>query len=148
MKRTGLVASGLVAAIVMAASAVMAQGDVITQRKDLMKGIGGATRTGAAIAKGEAPFDAAKVQEIFKTYAENGQKFGTLLPAGSSAGDTTASPKIWEDMAGFNAQLAKFVADSNAAATASKDLASFRTAFGDVTKSCGTCHETYRVKKN
>lgn len=148
MARIAYLAGGLVAAVVMAASAVMAQGDAITQRKDLMKGIGGATRTGAAIAKGDAPFDAAKVQEIFKTYADNGQKFGTLLPAGSAAGDTIASPKIWEDMAGFNAQLAKFVADANAASSASTDLASFRTAFGDVTKSCGTCHEAYRVKKN
>ncbi len=33
------------------------------------------------------------------------------------------------------------------AAAQTKDLDSFKDAFGTVTKACGSCHETYRVKK-
>ena len=72
----------------------------------------------------------------------------TLYPENSkTGGETTAAPKIWEDQAGFKAAFVKFETESAAAATASTDLASFRTAFGGVTKNCGSCHELYRIKK-
>lgn len=129
-------------------SAVIAQTNPIVERQNTMKTIGAATRDGAAIAKGEAPFDAAKVQAIFKVYSDSAKKMATLFPDSSKSGDkTTAAPKIWEDQAGFKAALAKFDTEATAASSAAGDLAGFRTGFGNVTKNCGTCHETYRVKR-
>lgn len=129
-------------------SAVIAQTNPITERRDAMKAVGAATRDGAAIAKGEAPFDAAKVQAIFKVYSDAGKKMPGLFPDNSKAGDnTTAAPKIWEDQAGFKAAFAKFETEASTASGASVDLAGFRTGFGNVTKNCGTCHEAYRVKR-
>jgi cytochrome c556 len=125
----------------------MAQSNPITERQQVMKAVGGATREGAAIAKGEAAFDAAKAQAIFKTYADAAKKMPALFPDTSkTGGDTTASPKIWEDQAGFKAAFAKFEADAAAGATVG-NLDGFRTAFGAATKNCGTCHEAYRIKK-
>lgn len=144
MIRTALVVAGLGLGL----TAVFAQSNPISERRDAMKAVGAATRDGAAIAKGEAAFDAAKVQAIFKTYADAAKKVPTLYPADSkTGGETTAAPKIWEDQAGFKAAFVKFETESAAAATASTDLASFRTAFGNVTKNCGACHEVYRIKK-
>ncbi|TCR63374.1 cytochrome c [Bosea sp. BK604] len=144
MIRVALVAACLTIGL----SAVVAQTNPIVERQNTMKSIGAATRDGAAIAKGEAPFDAAKVQAIFKTYSDSAKKMATLFPDGSQTGDkTTAAPKIWEDQAGFKASLAKFDSEASAASAAATDLASFRTGFGNVTKNCGTCHETYRVKR-
>ncbi|WP_332683076.1 c-type cytochrome [Bosea sp. (in: a-proteobacteria)] len=144
MIRTVLVALGLAIGV----SAVVAQSNPIAERKEAMKGVGAATRQAAAIAKGEAPFDAAKVQAVFKTYGEAAKKVPTLFPESSrSGGETTAAAKIWEDHAGFKAAFAKFDADVTKASATATDLASFRTAFGDVTKNCGACHETYRIKK-
>ena len=139
----------IVAAIAsVAATAVYAQGDVIAQRRDLMKAVGGATRDPGAMLKGEMPFDLAKVQRSLATYSDSASKLPGLYPDTSkTGGDTTAGPKIWEDAAGFKALLAKFDSEAKAAAAAIKDEASFKAAFPNRLKNCGTCHEPYRIKK-
>lgn len=143
MIRTALVLAGLGLGL----TAVMAQSNPIAERKDAMKAVGAATRDGAAMAKGEAAFDAAKAQAIFKTYADAAKKVPTLFPDSSkTGGETTAAPKIWEDQAGFKAAFAKFETDAAAGATVA-NLDGFRAAFGGATKNCGTCHEVYRIKK-
>jgi len=143
MLRTAFVVAGLAIGV----SAVLAQSNPIAERRDTMKGVGAATREGAAIAKGEAAFDATKTQAIFKVYADAAKKMPTLYPdSAKTGGETTAGPKIWEDQAGFKAAFAKFEADATKGAAAT-DLAAFRLAFGDATKNCGGCHETYRIKK-
>lgn len=143
MIRTALVLAGLGLGL----TGVMAQSNPIAERQQAMKAVGGATREGAAIAKGEVAFDAVKAQAIFKTYADSAKKLETLFPDSSkTGGETTASPKIWEDQAGFKAALAKFETDAAVGATVA-NLDGFRTAFGAATKNCGTCHEAYRIKK-
>ena len=143
MLRSAFVALGLAVGV----SAVLAQSNPISERRDTMKAVGAATRDGAAIAKGEVAFDAAKAQAIFKTYADAAKKMPTLFPDSSkTGGETTAAPKIWEDQAGFKAAFAKFETDAAAGATVAS-LDGFRTAFGAATKNCGACHEVYRVKK-
>jgi cytochrome c556 len=100
------------------------------------------------MAKGEAPFDAAKVKGIFKVYSDAAKKVPALFPDNSkTGGETTAAPKVWEDQAGFKTAFAKFEADAAKGAASATDLASFRAAFGDATKNCGSCHEAYRIKK-
>ncbi|MDJ1158513.1 cytochrome c [Chelatococcus sp. SYSU_G07232] len=131
------------------AMAVLAQGDVIAERKKTMKANGAATEAGAAMAKGQAPFDLAKAQGIFRTYQEAARTMPGLFPENSkTGGDTSAAPRIWEDMAGFRAGFAKFEKEAAEAAAATKDLASFRAGFAIVTKNCGACHEKYRIKKS
>ena len=143
MIRTALV----LASLGLGLTAVMAQSNPIAERKDAMKAVGAATRDGAAMAKGEAAFDAAKAQAIFKTYADAAKKVPTLFPDSSkTGGETTATSKIWEDQAGFKAAFAKFETDAAAGATVA-NLDGFRSAFGGATKNCGTCHEVYRIKK-
>ena len=143
MIRTALV----LASLGLGLTAVMAQSNPIAERKDAMKAVGAATRDGAAMAKGEAAFDAANAQAIFKTYAYASKKVPTLFPDSSkTGGETTAAAKIWEDQAGFKAAFAKFETDAAAGATVA-NLDGFRSAFGGATKNCGTCHEVYRIKK-
>ncbi len=132
-----------------AATTVLAQSDVIAQRKDLMKSAGGATRDPGAMLKGEAAFDLAKVQAALTRYQDVAGKFTALFPENSkTGGETSAAPKVWEDMNGFKAALDKWAAESKAAAAAIKDEASFKANFPNVLKNCGSCHETYRVKKS
>lgn len=138
----------VIAAIAFSATAVIAQSDPISERKQTMKGVGGQARVGAQMVKGEAPFDLAKAQAVFATYASAAAKMPSLFPDNSkTGGETTASPKIWEDMNGFKAGFAKFEAESKAAQASVKDLDSFKTAFGAMGKNCGACHETFRIKK-
>jgi cytochrome c556 len=80
-----------------------------------------------------------------KIIAANMEQFPSLFPPGSESGDTKASAKIWEDMAGFEAASAKLVADAKAAETAAASgLDAFKTALGAVGANCGGCHEAYR----
>ncbi|MGO4451811.1 cytochrome c [Phyllobacterium sp. TAF24] len=130
----------------------VAGADPIADRQALMKDQGKAVGSLAPIAKGDKPFDAAAVLAALTKLNEDAQKIDpvALFPAGSEAGgDTTASPKIWEDNAGFVAAVNKYKADAAAAAGAKpQDLASFKLAFAQVSQNCGACHQTFRIKKN
>jgi len=137
-----------IAAVALGVSVAIAQQDVIKERKDIMKANGDQAKIGAAMAKGEQPFDLAAAQKIFATYADAASKMPNLFPDNSKTGeDTAALPKIWEDMADFKARFAKFGDDAKAAQSSVKDLDSFKTAFGDIGKNdCGGCHQLYRAK--
>jgi cytochrome c556 len=135
-------------AVALSAGAVIAQSKAIAERKEIMKGVGAAAKSGAAMARGSAPYDNAKAVEVFVTYANAADKMPGLFPDDSkTGGETTASPKIWEDMNGFKAAMAKWGADAKAAQASVKDIDSFKTAFGAAGKQCGACHEVFRVSK-
>lgn len=146
-KLLGGIASLATVAIV-ASGAVVAQ-DAIAQRKALMKVVGSSAKTGADMAKGSVPFDAAKAGEAMGAIAANWQAFVKLFPAGSgTGGETTASPKIWETLKDFEDKGAKFAANATAAQKAAATGAdAFKAAFGEVQKGCGDCHRVYREKK-
>lgn len=126
--------------------------DPIADRQAIMKANGKAVGAIAPMVKGEKPFDATTVLDALKTLSEDAQKIdvAALFPAGSeTGGDTEASPKIWEDMAGFQAKVDKFRVDTAAAvAAAPADLDALKAEFGKVTSNCGGCHETFRIKKS
>ena len=139
--------------IAVGVSAVVAQQDVIKQRKDLMKENGNQAKIGAAMAKGEKPFDLEAARKMFAQFEETATKVAPLWPENSidqpTADDPySASPKIWENMDDFKARLVKFGTDSKAAGESIKDLDSFKAAFTNIGKNhCTGCHEKYRLKK-
>jgi cytochrome c556 len=152
MKRTILIA----VAVVLGVCAAAAQQDPIAARKALMKANGDAAKTAGAMLKGDAPFDLAAAQKILATFQDAAAKMPALFPDSSKPGDGfaanddfKASPKVWENMADFKAKFAKFGDDAKAAAASVKDLDSFKAAMGNIGKNdCGSCHETYRLKKS
>jgi cytochrome c556 len=136
------------AALVIGISLVMAQGDPISQRRALMKSNSDATRTGAQMVKGEAPFDLAKAREVLQTYAVTADKMHTLYPENAkTGGETRASPKIWENQADFRKRFDDWAVEIKQASGQVKDLDSFKQAFGTVIKACDGCHETYRLPR-
>ena len=102
------------------------------------------------MAKGEAPFDAAKAQAVFKTYSDSAKKAQTLFPdTAKTGGETTAAPKIWEDMAGFKAAEDKFLANTKeAVASPPGDVDGLKAQLNTLGGDCGACHQSYRVKKS
>jgi cytochrome c556 len=137
-----------VAALALGVSIAVAQQDVIKERKDIMKGNGDEAKIGAAMVKGEQPFDLAAAQKVFATFADAAAKMPDLFPENSKTGeDTSALPKIWEDMADFKARFVKFGEDAKAAQASVKDLDGFKVAFGNIGRNdCGGCHQLYRAK--
>jgi cytochrome c556 len=74
-------------------------------------------------------------------------EFVTLFPEGSAAG-SDAKPEIWQDKPDFEALAQKTKeASAKAAEAAEGGLETFTAAFAEVGRSCGGCHEEYRVKK-
>jgi cytochrome c556 len=138
------------AAITLGVTVAMAQQDPIAARRALMKANGDQAKIGAAMAKGEAPFDLAAAKKIFVTFEDAAAKMPALFPDTSkTGGDTAADPKIWENMADFKAKFVKFGEDAKAAGASVTDLDSFKAAFGNIGKNdCGACHQTYRIKKS
>lgn len=123
--------------------------DVIKQRQEAMKKIGGAAKSAGQMLKGEVAFDASKAAEVFTVMASNAEIFSTAFPEDSkTGGETEAAPAIWAKPEEFKAKLVKFEGDIDAAAAAKPDsLESFKTAFGGVAQNCKGCHEEFRVDK-
>jgi cytochrome c556 len=138
----------LVAASALSLMVTGAFADAITDRKDLMKERGAQMRILGPIAQGQQPFDAAVVMDALQKLNENAEAtdVSVLWAPGTETGDTKSSPKIWEDMAGYQAATDKYTADTAAAVAANpQDLAAFQAVFGPVAGNCGACHEAYRM---
>lgn len=133
------------AALAACATVALAQNTAaISARKDAMKALGGATKDPGTMAKGEAPFDLAKVQASLKALEAGAAKGKTVFPADSKDGDTAALPVAFTDTADLMAKFDKMGADAKAAQSAIKDEASFKTEWPKVVASCGGCHKVYR----
>jgi len=139
-----------VAVIAACAGVAIAQQDPIAARRALMKANGDQAKVGAAMMKGEAPFDLDKARAIFTAFEEAATKVPSLFPDNSkTGGETAADPKIWENMDDFKARFAKLGADAKDAVAKVADLDGLKAAFGNIGKNdCGGCHEKYRIKKS
>ena len=119
--------------------------DPTIDRQALMKNVGAAAGAGAKYLKGEAPFDLAAGQMIFRTWNNAALGMGYMFPPGSETGnETEAAKSIWENPNGFNAAVTKFITDTSVNIT---DEASFKAAFGAAAQNCKACHEEFRVIK-
>ena len=77
-----------------------------------------------------------------------GALFPTFFPAGSDKGETKASPKIWEEMAGFKKDADALSAAGEKLAIAAKagDASATAAAYKEIGEACGACHKEYRLK--
>jgi cytochrome c556 len=146
--RSLICAAAALAALGGATLAVAADGPIEARQK-LMKANGAAAKLGSDMAKAATPFDLDKAKGVFDAFADAAAKMPDLFPDTSkTGGDTTASPKIWDDMATFKAGFVKFGKDAVDQKATVKDLDTFKAAFGTVAKDCGSCHDAWRVKKS
>ena len=129
----------------------IAYADEIADRKAVMK-----TKVGASMGvlvktvKGEMDYDPEAVNAAFTTMRTSTTHFIDLFPEGTeTGGETSVSPKIWEDMDGFTAALADFHSDLDAAIEANpQSKEDFMPLFQEVAANCKACHEGYRILKN
>jgi cytochrome c556 len=143
-------AAVLVATLAVGAAAVAASStNVIKDRQQAMKDVGGAMQQLAAIAKQEAPFDASVVDRNAGIIAEALKKATELFPEGSDKGDveTWAQPEIWADHADFEEKLETARAEAVALQSVTVETA-FPPALGRLGDTCKACHQTYRRPKN
>jgi cytochrome c556 len=140
---------GVVALAVGAASTMaLATEDPIATRKQLMQSNGASMGASQAMIKGELPFDARVAMAALQNFEAVGYAFGDYFPEGSEQGDTRASPKIWEDMADFQADLAEFRENAAAGVAAKPEtLEAFQASISEIGQNCQHCHEEFREEE-
>jgi len=146
MKRVLVVGGALLLGI----GAVWAQQDSVKQVQTLMKANGKNAGALSAMVKGEKPYDQATVDAALAQFTDTARQLPGLFPDSAKGekpgGDYSASPKIWEDRAGFEAKIASFAKTVGEAKGKVKDLDSLKATLPAVGKECGGCHEIFRVK--
>lgn len=138
---------GLCGGLVAGSAITAFAADPIEARQAILKGIGDDTRPVAAMLKGEAPFDLAKVKAALKSQAEGAEALPAFFPDNSRTGKTEASPRIWAEKERFLGLYAKLASDARAAAGTITDEASLKATFPKVLANCKACHDDFRVKK-
>jgi cytochrome c556 len=142
----------VVGTLLLGVGAVVAQQDQVKQTQAMMKGNGKNAGALAAMVKGEKPYDQATVDAAMAQFEDTIKKFPTLFPDSIKGmkpeGDYYASPKVWEDKAGFQEHIASFAKAVKDANGKIKDLDALKVALPVIGKQCGGCHETYRVKNS
>lgn len=123
---------------------------VVKTRMEAMKDMGGRMKSLAAMVRGHAPYDAASAKASADAIAAHARDMPRLFPKGSRHGPSEAVERIWSEWPQFTAE-AKTLADRAdalgrraATATTGADLG---PAFGDIGRSCKSCHNRYREKK-
>jgi cytochrome c556 len=148
MKRVLIVVGTLLFGV----GAVVAQQDAVKEVQTLMKGNGRNAGAVAAIVKGEKPYDQATIDAALAQFEDTAKKLPALFPDSAKGlkpdGDFSASPKIWEDKAGFAAKIASFAAAVSEAKAKIKDADTLKANFPAVGKECGGCHEAFRLKNS
>jgi len=143
----------VVGSLVLGASVVVAQQDLVNQTQTLMK-TNGKNLAGVLVAmvKGEKPYDQVAVDAALAQLDDTAKKLPTLFPESvkglKADGDYYASPKIWENRADFDAKIASFAKVVTEAKSKIKDLDSLKATVPGIGKECGGCHETFRVKNS
>ncbi len=150
MKKTFVLAiAGALAAgaMVGGATIAMAQADVVKERQENRKQAGAAMRAIKAIIDAKGP-TAGAVEQAAKLKTLE-LAFIKMFPPGSDK-DSKSLPVVWTDWAGFQAasKAADAAYDKLAVAAGSGDQAALAAAFADTGKTCGACHDKYRVKAN
>jgi cytochrome c556 len=139
-------------ALLLGMGAVWAQQDSVKEAQALMKGYGRNAGAVSAIIKGDKPYDQATVDAALTAFEDGAKKMSSLFPDSAKGvkadGDYSASTKVWEDKAGFEAKIASFAKVVADAKGKIKDLDSLKANFPAVGKECGGCHEGFRVKNS
>lgn len=148
MQKT-LIALSVIAAT---ATAAFAADDPIAVRKALMQSNGAAAGLSAGMMKKEIDYSPSAGKAAIAALHGTAEAFGDFFPEGSDMGaDSKAAPAIWEDAAGWQAELDKFKAATVAAMEASgregpADLEAFQAAVGPVLGTCKSCHEKFQTR--
>ncbi|MBP7002523.1 cytochrome c [Amaricoccus sp.] len=148
MQRLGL----LIGAFGALALPSVAAEDPVAQRQAIMSSVGAAAGVAGGVMKNEIPYAPALGKSVIATIHAAAMTYGGYFPEGSEdPARSKAAPAIWSDRAGFDAELAKLLAATSAAAEKAgrdgpADAATFAALIKPVMEECSSCHEKFRLK--
>jgi cytochrome c556 len=102
-----------------------------------------------AVVKGEVPYDQqAFTQNAMVVESLSRLPWEAFTVPGTDKGDTTLKSSVYEQLSKFNAAAQAFQANTGKLLSKAKsgDLNAIKAQFGEVAKSCKSCHEQFRTK--
>lgn len=143
------VAAALGAGASFQAAAQVKPEQLVKQRQSAMSLIGWYFGPIGAMMRGDRPFDAAVVKRNAEYLEVLSKMPGEGFQPSTKDEKSRAKPEVWTDKGKFDkamehmqVELAKFKT-----VAASGDQGAIKTQFGAVGKSCGACHDDFRVKQ-
>ena len=121
---------------------------IVMKRMEMMKSMGQSMKEMAGMFRGKSPYDAERIKALASDMASHSEHIPMMFPEGSGKKPSEAKETIWSDAEGFKASSLKLKMYAEALASASADQAAAKVAFGNVGKTCKSCHTDYREKKN
>jgi cytochrome c556 len=149
-RRNTLVLFSLAAgtAAVLAAEQMPAPAEAFKARHEAMEQVGDAMKTLGAIAKGQAPFSAAAVQQSATTIDEKLETAShNFTPGSDKVEKTRAKADVWTSREDFDRLMSEARTAAQALAKVS-DESAFRPALGTLGTSCKSCHDMYRAPEH
>ena len=123
---------------------------VVKDRMDMMGEIARAMKTIGQMIKGEVSYDAEAAKAAANEIYGHMSHMTEMFPEGSTEKPSEALPAIWENWDEFVALSDKLKIDAKQLAEiagSSTSADGIKAQFGLVGKSCGSCHEKFRLKK-
>jgi len=139
--------------LAMTASAVFAHGGatgIVKERMDAMGELAKAAKLLGGMARGKTKMDIDVIRQSALTIKGHaGRNMTGLFPEGSLHSPTEARPEIWSNWAEFESLAMELETRAGElAALGTQDAGGFRASFGAIAKTCSSCHEKFRIKKD
>lgn len=116
-------------------------------RMDLMDDVGKATETLGIMAK-SGQVDADTARKASTALVKHAAQMPVVFKAQVLDHPTEARAEIWSNWSDFIVKTQAMGRAAGAVARAADDPVAFRSAFGQLARSCTSCHEAYRLKKH
>lgn len=116
----------------------------VMARMEAMSGIGDATKVLGQMVKGTQPFDQAAARSAAETIAKLAADTPDLFRAREDDKMSEALPAIWDNFDDFANKAGVMETAAQRASTNITDLASLRSALGEIGQTCKACHSDYR----
>ena len=123
---------------------------IVKERMDMMKSMGDASKAIGKMIKDQTAFDAAQIAEHADTINTQSQHILTHFPEGSLQHASEALPSIWENWPQFEQITQQLQTESAALVDVAEnggDKKAVMRQFAKMGKTCKSCHEDFRKKK-
>lgn len=123
---------------------------VVKERMDMMSDVAKSMKIIGQMIKGEVDYNTTDVQSAALEIEKHAQSFPKLFPEGSTEKPSEALPTVWENWEEFIQLLSEMETQSSKLAElapSTKTANEIKAQFSLVGKTCGTCHEKFRLKQ-
>ena len=120
---------------------------VVKERMELMDEVAKSTKIIANMITGKATLDPALAATASNSLENHASEMLSLFPKGSLEGPSEARPEIWEDWETFSGLAFKMQMAAKNIAADTSNVDAMKPGFASLAKTCGACHEKFRLKK-